>query len=237
MEKLINSAFDFFAYALPGAFMILSLLILDKENNTIQDYLNFAQNLKAGGAAVLLAAGYLTSFAVTPIGRALYKAFQGKTQPNEGPLFRKMDKWLGGNLEKDIYDFDDDSKPKDQKMPISKKFVLVRELSPYNFRYIESWHVYSLMSHNMAVANILVFILVLIRLLSGWKECNWNCLWPWFLVMLGATVFTLLFLYSAAKFYIWSTNEQNAAIQALQLQERAQKMDDFKSTNEPVRKS
>jgi hypothetical protein len=79
----------------------------------------------------------------------------------------------------------------------------------------------------MALANILVFLVVSIRLISCREDCNsWDCLWPWFLVMLGTVVFTLFFLYNAVKFNIWSTNEQNAAIQALNLEERAQKLDD-----------
>lgn len=211
MEKLINSAFDFFAYALPGAFIILSLLILDERNDTVQDYLNFAQNLKAGGAAVLLAAGYVLGFVLTPLGRKMYRKFQ------KGGIFKKMNAWLEGGLEKVQYDFDDDTQP-DKKMPISEKYVLVREYSPLNFRHIESWHVYSLMSHNMAMANIAVCLFVVIRLAAYRPDHPWL----WIFVLSGALIFFLLFLYSAAKFNIWSMNEQNAAIQALQLRLRTQ---------------
>lgn len=232
MEKLINSAFDFFAYALPGAFMILSLLILDERNDTVQDYLNFAQSLKAGGSAVLLAAGYLTGFAVTPIGRVLYKIAYGVKKPGKTLFFRMMNGLLGGNLNKDIYPFDDDAQ-KDQKMPISEKFILVRELSQLNFRHIESWHVYSLMSHNMAVANILVFFLVVCRLFM-YRSDNY---FPWLWILAGTVFFTILFLFNAAKFNIWSINEQNAAIKALNLSVRAQQLDESKSVNEPARKS
>lgn len=103
-------------------------------------------------------------------------------------------------------------------MPISEKYVLVREYSPLNFRHIESWHVYSLMSHNMAIANIAVCLFVVIRLAAYGTDNSW----PWIFVLSGALVFFLLFLYSAAKFNIWSMNEQNAAIQALQLRSRIQ---------------
>lgn len=127
-----------------------------------------------------------------------------------------MEKVLKGNLTKDIYPFDDDNQ-KEQKMPISKKFILVRELTPINFRYLESWHVYSLMSHNMAVANILVFVFTCIRFYLYRPE-NF---WPWLLILAGSVIFAFLFLYSAVKFNIWSMNEQNATIQAFNLQERA----------------
>lgn len=211
MEKLINSAFDFFAYALPGAFIILSLLLLDERNDTVQDYLSFAQNLKAGGAAVLLAAGYMLGFVITPLGRKLYRQFQ------RGKVFKKMNIWLEGGLEKAIYDFDDDNQP-EKKISISEKFILVREFSPINFRHIESWHVYSLMAHNMALANIIVVLFTIGRLIIGWPDN----LWPWILIIFGAVLFVFLFLYSAAKFNIWSMNEQNAAIRTLQLKSRAQ---------------
>lgn len=212
MEKLINSAFDFFAYALPGGFILLASFLLDERFDTLQDFLNFAQNLKLGGFAVLICAGYLIGFAITPLGRILYRKYQ------QGRFFRDMNTWLEGSLKKEVYEFDDDAQP-EKRMPISEKFVLVRELSPLNFRYIESWHVYSLMSHNMAVANMLVMIFIGIRLVVHPPAA----FLPWILFLVGGLIFTFLFLYSAAKFFIWSTNEQNAAIEALHLPQLAQK--------------
>lgn len=212
MEKLINSAFDFFAYALPGCFMILALFILDEEKRNFEDYLNFAQNLKIGGVTVLLAAGYMTAFAVTPLGRRICKAYH---DDGKGWFFRMTHHLLKGNLAKDQYEFDNDRNP-EKNMPISQKYVLVRALTPPNFRYIESWHVYSLMSYNMALANILVIIFVLVRLVRFWDDCPW----PWFLILAGAVFFALLFLFNAVKFNTWSMNEQNAAIEALHLRER-----------------
>ena len=224
MDKLINSAFDFFAYALPGGFIILATLILNVENTTIQDYLDFAQNLQLGGVIVLLVAGYLISFALTPFGRRIYKSYYSD---GNGRIFKRMHNLLGGNIVKDSgYDFDDDNQ-KDKKLPISEKYILVRQFTPANFKYIESWHVYSLMSHNMAIANILVILFVLIRFcmitFCGDWSWGWEGFWSWVLVIVGAKIFTLLFLFSAAKFNIWSTNEQNAVIKALHLKECAEK--------------
>ena len=226
MEKLINSAFDFFAYALPGSFMILSLFILDEEKRNFEDYLNFAQSLKLGGVTVLLAAGYMTAFAITPLGRRLCKAYH---QNGRGRLFRITHDLLKGNLNKDYYEFDDDNTP-EKNLPISQKYVLVRALTPPNFRYIESWHVYSLMSYNMALANILVFIFVSVRLVRLWNDCPW----PWFLLLIGAVFFTLLFLFNAVKFNTWSMNEQNAAIAALHLRERAGQEPEPPAAGKPV---
>ena len=150
MEKIINSAFDFFAYALPGAFLILSLLILDPGNDTSQDFINFAQKLQTGGSLMLLAVGYVLGFAITPLGRKLYRGF------NRTRLFRWLDTVLEGNLKNKTYTFDQNNGDA-PTVSVSERFVLVREFSPNNFRHIESWHVYSLMSHNMALVNILIF--------------------------------------------------------------------------------
>lgn len=211
MEKIINSAFDFFAYALPGAFLILSLLILDPGNDTFQDFINFAQKLQTGGSLMLLAVGFVLGFAVTPLGRKLYRGFH-RTR-----LFQWLDAILEGNLKNKIYAFDQNNGGA-PAVSVSERFVLVREFSPNNFRHIESWHVYSLMSHNMAIVNILMFIFSGVRLFffenryPGW----------WWAVMGSALLLTVLFLYNAVKFNIWSANELNATVDGLQLKRRAE---------------
>ena len=210
MEKIINSAFDFFAYALPGAFLILSLLLLDAQNDTCADFLDFAQSLKTGSGILLLALGYVLGFAVTPLGRILYRAF------NRGRFFRWLDSFLEGDLKKKTYRFDE-THAGAPKMSVSERFILVREYSPNNFRHIESWHVYSLMSHNMALVNILVVLFIIFRLFFYDSDSPWL----WGVGMAGAACLAILFLYSAVKFNIWSTNELNATVESLRLTERA----------------
>lgn len=206
MEKLVNSAFDFFAYALPGFCILSSFFILDETLNTSRDFLEFAGRLKAGSGIALLGLGYGVGFAVTPLGRMLYKWFQ-KTI-----LFKKLDQWLGGKLE--IYGENETGDF------ISDKFVLVREFSPNNFKYIESWHVYSLMSHNMAVAGLIALALIAIKI--AWLQPPNREFWA------AAAILTLLavilFIYNAIKFNIWSANDHNAAVKKLLLKERAQRL-------------
>lgn len=209
MEKIINSAFDFFAYALPGAFLILSLLLLDAQNDTCEDFLDFAQKLKTGGSILLLALGYVLGFAVTPLGRILYRAF------NRGGLFKWLDTFLEGDLKKKTYSFDE-THAGAPKISVSERFILVREYSPNNFRHIESWHVYSLMSHNMALVNILVVLFILFRLIFYHSDSPWL----WAAGMTVAACLAVLFLYSAVKFNTWSTNELNATVESLRLTDR-----------------
>jgi len=209
MEKIINSAFDFFAYALPGAFLILSFLLLDPQNETCEDFLRFAQRLQAGSGVLLLALGYVVGFAVTPVGRKMYRMFQRQA------LFNWLDKILEGGLKKQAYSFDvpENGQP---LMSVSERFVLVREYSPNNFRHIESWHVYSLMSHNMALVHLLIAVFIGLRL-AFFEPAS---AWIWVLCAVAAIKLALLFLYSAVKFNIWSTNELNATVKGLHLAER-----------------
>lgn len=228
MDKLINSAFDFFAYALPGFCILASFFILDGSLNTSREFIELANKLQVGGAVLLLGLGYAVGFAVTPVGRRLYQWFGGLA------LFSKyVDKWLDGKLKKYPETFEATN-----HLFISTKFVMLRELSPANFKYIESWHVYSLMSQNMAVASLVALCLVVCKLFycTPCIPCN-SCIpydpcapcnfchpcdpsfwWKSIPVLLISIV---LFLYNAVKFSIWATNDMNSAIVALNMEQRA----------------
>lgn len=219
MEKLINSAFDFFAYALPGFCILASFFILDETLNTSRDFLKLAGELQLGSGIVLLGLGYVVGFAVTPLGRMLYKSFQ------KSPMFVLLEKALKGKHT--VYE------PNETDIFISDKFVLVREMSPSNFKYIESWHVYSLMSHNMAIASLLTVGLSISKII--WCRPTQPDFW-WKTAML-AFLLAILFVYSAVKFNIWSTNDQNAAIKRLRLIERAEKLGEPETGNQPAKKS
>lgn len=210
MEKILNSAFDFFAYALPGFCILASFFILDETLNTARDFLELAGKLQVGSGVALLGMGYAVGFAITPLGRKLYKTVERT----------RLLKWLARLLEGNFTV----NQENETGLFISNKFVLVRELAPNNFRLIESWHVYSVMSHNMAVAGLLAFFLILLKLFfqhpqnaGFWQAAS------------AVTAFlTVLFIFNAIKFNIWSTNDHNAAIKSLHLPERAQHLADNK---------
>jgi len=206
MEKIINSAFDFFAYALPGFCILASFFILDKTLNTSRDFLELAGKLQVGSGIALLGLGYAVGFAITPLGRKLYKKME-RTK-----FFKWLDRALEGNLAI--------NKDNETGLALSNKFVLVRELAPNNFKLIESWHVYSVMSHNMAVAGILAFFLILYKLVVQRPENA--SFWQ---IAAGVTVaLFILFIFNAVKFNVWSTNDHNAAVKTLRLPERAQQL-------------
>lgn len=206
MEKIINSAFDFFAYALPGFCILASFFILDETLKTSRDFLELAGKLQVGSGIALLGMGYAVGFAITPLGRKLYKRIE-KTI-----FFKWLDRWLEGNLS--VY------KENETGLYISNKFVLVRELAPNNFKLIESWHVYSVMSHNMAVAGLLALFLMVLKLVFQRPE---NAGF-WQAAAVVTVILIILFLFNAIKFNIWSANDHNAAIKALRLPERAQQL-------------
>lgn len=205
MEKLINSAFDFFAYALPGFCVLASFFILDETLNTSREYLELADEQQAGSGIFLLGIGYAVGFAITPLGRRLYQWFSKQKW-----LFGNLDKWLNGNLRPYA--------PNETGKFISDKFVPLRELSPNNFRYIESWHVYSLMAHNMAVAGLVALSMALYKIFF----CHPPNPDFWWKAVAAISALIILFLYSAAKFNIWAQNDLNAAIVALKLEKRAE---------------
>jgi hypothetical protein len=132
MEKIFHSAFDFFSYAIPGCCIIFAFFILDTRYCSAEDYLTMAGKLQVGSGILILVIGYIVGFAVNPIGRYLYKT-------------------LGFKLFK--HEFEDI-----EGLSISDKYVLLRDLSPNNFKYVESWNMWCAMSHNLAIAAALVFI-------------------------------------------------------------------------------
>ncbi|MCB9306893.1 MAG: hypothetical protein H6565_09870 [Lewinellaceae bacterium] len=213
MEKLINSAFDFFAYALPGFCILVSFFIVDGDLNTSRDFLKLAGELKVGSGVVMLGLGYAVGFAVTPLGRMLYKWFYKRA------FFRWLDRIMAGKLS--INEKNEIVDPQGGKMFISDKFILVREFSPLNFKYIESWNVYSLMSHNMAVAGIVAFALIVYKIVV----CQPAHQSFWIATLVVTAVLIVLFVYNAIKFNVWSANDQNSAIKVLKMKERAEKLD------------
>lgn len=221
MDRILNSAFDFFAYALPGFCILASFFLLDKSLEYGSDFLLYAGQLHVGSGVVLLAVSYITGFAITPIGRVLIKAIQ-----NSG-FITLLGKFFQGNLsihtENEIYETDETGE-KTKPVYVSDKYVLVRELAPNNFRYIESWHVYSMMSHNMVVAGFVAIPMILNKIFRH-DPSNPGF---WWIAAGFITFLTILFMYNSVKFNIWSINDHNAALTRLHLVERARQLAESK---------
>lgn len=69
MQKLSFSAFDFFSYAFPGVCILSTFFLLDQGMSSAADMLGKADQIGIGGGILLAIVGYLTGFAISPLGR------------------------------------------------------------------------------------------------------------------------------------------------------------------------
>ncbi|MBK8920476.1 MAG: hypothetical protein IPM81_03065 [Saprospirales bacterium] len=191
MDKIFHSTFDFFSHAIPGFCVLSSFFILDPTLQDAQQFLKLASQMNIGSGVFVLVLSYLTGFAINPIGRKIYKR-------------------LGFLLFENKFH-------KDYKLFISDKFILIREFSPNNFKYVETWNMFCAMAHNLAVASLFVLCITLIKI--NWQHPGNIEFWR---TVAGLSlVFFILFLHRAVKFYKWAGDDLNAALWTLQLEERA----------------
>lgn len=193
MDKIFHSTFDFFTHALPGFCALSAFFILDTNLNYAEDFLVYAGRMNIGSGVFMLIASYITGFAVNPLGRALYRS-------------------LGFRLFKSL-----PHAANDTGLFISNKFILIREFSPNNFRYVETWHMFCAMSHNLAVASLLMVCFSLAKI----AFCDPPNALFWWAAVLVTGGFFFIFLHRAVKFNLWAADDLNAAIKALRLEERA----------------
>lgn len=161
MQKLSFSAFDFFSYAFPGVCILFSFFILDPSLDNAGSILAKADGFGLGAAILLTVVGYLTGFAVSPIGRWLYKTIG----------FRLWDHSFE-NVE---------------GFRVSEKYALLRQYSQENFKYVETWNVLCAMSHNLAIACIIAIVNMILRLLFLGQDIGFWIL----LIILSSMLFFL----------------------------------------------
>ena len=191
MDKFFYSAFDFFSYAIPGCCIIFSFFILDSKYICAEDYILMAGRLQIGSAIFIVIIGYVLGFAITPIGRYLYRTLG----------FRLFD----GHF-KDI-----------EGLTISDKYVLLREFSQNNFKYVESWNVWCIMAHNLALAS--AFIAINSMLKAVFFQTN-NIVF-WAAMAITFVILFFLFIHRAVRFAVWAANDINSSIKMLHLQNRS----------------
>jgi hypothetical protein len=187
MDKIFHSTFDFFAHAIPGSCLLAALFVLRTEIAAPAQLLDTANTLELGGGIFLLAVGYVIGFAIYPLGRALYKSLGFK-------LWKKK-------MHHDIPIF------------ISEKYVLIREFSPANFKYVELWNMFCGMSHNLAIASLVLALCCFAKLALG----DLAQAGPWWVLGLVAVGLTLIFTHRAVVFAIWAADDLNATIKKLDL--------------------
>ena len=190
MDKFFHSTFDFFSHALPGLFLVASLLLLDPTVVYPYESIIKANQFKINDLLLLALVGYVVGFAIHPIGRFLYKTLG----------FRLWKERVENNVD----------------MFISDKYILIRQFSPANFKYVETWNMFCAMAHNLAVACLVSTVCSGYKVLS--QELPNQSFWVLFTVV--SLIMFFIFLQRAVNFSIWASHDLNAAIRRLKLEEK-----------------
>lgn len=195
MDKIFHSTFDFFTHSLPGMCVVCALFVLDPSHHTVNDFIEHANDIELGGGVLLLIVSYIIGFAIHPIGRLLYKKVGFRIWKEE--------------IQNDFELF------------LSDKYALIRELSPTNFKYVETWNMFCAMGHNFAVASLILSTCCVIKILvHQTDEVGF-----WLTVFIVSTICFFIFLQRAVRFSIWAAHDINSAINSLNLIEKGKKLD------------
>lgn len=187
MDKFFNSTFDALTNVIPGSVILASLLVLDSGILTIDDYLLTLNKIELGSAGILIFISYVIGFAISPIGKFLYQKIGFKIWPLK---------------------IEDNS-----NLSISDKFVLIREYSPNNFKYVESWNMFCTLAHNLAISSIVLIVICLIRDISFDNLGNLTSI---SIIAAGLALF-FIFINRAVVFRKWALNDLNTAVDRLEL--------------------
>ncbi len=106
-------------------------------------------------------------------------------------------------------------------MFISDKYIMIRELSPTNFKYVETWNMFCAMAHNFAVSSLVLFGICIMKLII----CKISLLSFWGFIMIVALSSFFIFLHRAVIFSVWAAHDLNATISRLNLVEKAKNFD------------
>lgn len=218
MNNLIKFTFDIFAHVIPGIIILVAFSLLtislkpqpvdgnketELQNSAVgktelktdfgmtSEIMNNLEGTGKGVFVVILA--YIVGFAVSPFGKSLYRRIGSKLWPN---IY----------VENEI-----------KKMHISDKFVLIREYSPANFEYVERWNMYCSLSHNLAVACLIFFVVSIIQIFIDDR----TLILTWSAIGVVSIVLFFIFIKSAVVYSQWAGRDLNAAISALKLREKS----------------
>lgn len=187
MDKFFNSTFDALTNVVPGSCIIAILFSFDEGIQSLDNLIDKLNTINLGSAAFLIFVSYVIGFALTPIGKFLYTRLGTKIWP----LITTQDS---------------------SDLSITEKFVLVREFSPSNFKYIEAWNMFCNLAHSLAVGALFMIIGCLYRIF-------WMGSHPKLFGVIGvvALVFFFVFLHRAIVFRSWALNDLNASVDKLAL--------------------
>jgi hypothetical protein len=177
MEKLKYSIFDLFVYMVPGVWVLFSVYLSCRgsENSlTIPAVLLDLKEMNIYGSFITIVLAYCTGFITSALGK-YYQSLKDYLVPLK----------LTGLL----------------SMRNSEKYVLVREKSRENFKYIEQWNVLKNFSTNMAFCVLVSSTMLFIRVKSFSL-----------VLFLSGIVISVLLLFESTKYKRWGAIDlDNAA--------------------------
>ena len=191
MKELVQYAFDFFAYVIPGLFVIFSISLIVVPVDSLEKIKTLTTSFDAGIATVLVIIAYVIGFCIYPIGRLIYKTIGFK---------------LYG------YRINEDSNKTNISVPV--KYALLREHSPTNFKYVETWNIYCAMSHNLMVACLVYTIVAIIKTTEAGSNIGF-----WIGTALFSLVLFFILTQRAVTFFHWAAYDINATISSMDLKD------------------
>lgn len=215
MDKFFNLMYDFFSFALPGACIIMSILLIQTNNEVFAFKFQGILTSHTWQAFLVLAVlGYIVGYVINPIMRwllliklsiYLFGNFVPKIKyylcikDEKSEIRFKLAKKSHERLAKDL-----------KKRNQSEKFIRIRELAPRSAQYIEFWDMHITMSHNLAFACIF-FMLIQINNCF----CNTTPIFgtSFMIILLITAIVSFLSLLSISlKFSFWWRDDINAAL-------------------------
>jgi hypothetical protein len=191
MKDFLEFTFDFFVHVLPGSLVIIAISLLFIPigvEDGLEDILGKFETTKGIAFAVF---AFVIGLAVNPLGKTILKKIG----------FTIWKPKILNNVD----------------MFVSDKFVLIREHSSANFKYVEKWNMYCSLSHNLSFACLILVLVSLIKLIL--QDPNQMI---WLSIIIICTILFFIFLKSAVTYSIWAQHDLNAAISALKLKEKAE---------------
>jgi hypothetical protein len=134
MENLRYTLFDLFSYTIPGGLLILSLILVPsfpEQGSTLNDIRELIGDAGVLMTVLFIVVGYCAGFVLCIIGNYLLSVKE---------FFFPI------------------PKPRNINAGNSQKFVVVREKSKENFKYIEQWNVLKNFSSSLSLALICIDI-------------------------------------------------------------------------------
>jgi hypothetical protein len=194
MEKIRLSIFDFFAYLLPGAIIILTIAIcLDSNVTQITNTTKLFEEIKLGTGLVAISLAYLIGFIIDSPAYRLYCLLVFKLGP------------IKYNSEAS------------EKSNIIQKQALLNHFSERNFNFLLRWKALKDMSQNLILSALSVSVVALVK---ATRVDEASC-FEWIFLAIVALLSCPILFHRAKKFDKKFYKDLDFMVDILQLEEMA----------------